>query len=178
MQPGDPRARAIDAVDVLNDFMGDFVIGVRVFQEYAVRLRHKQIQLGQMVAVQKMCLSNIALAFAKFEEFWQHYHDIVPVAHRGACKQIVKEIRDRKITEFRNHCVGHIWNKQKGRPVVQSEAMAALDVMVKGDFHAFLHWINDPPANTYPATVISVIETVRDSIASEFGITPDEAIDR
>jgi hypothetical protein len=175
---GDLRARAVDAADVLNDFLGDFVTGVMVFREYAGELKRGKLLLMQMVPIQKMCLSNVVLAFAKFEEFWQHYSDVVPAAHRDACKQILKEIRDRKITDFRNQCVGHIWNKQKRRPLAHSEVMAALDGMVNQDFPAFLQWINNPGGNTYPLTVVSVIETMRDAICAEHGISPNELIGR
>lgn len=175
---GDLRARAVDAADVLNDFLGDFVTGVMVFREYAAHLQRGKLHLMQMVPIQKMCLSNIVLAFAKFEEFWQHYSDVVPALHRDACKQILKEIRERKITDFRNQCVGHIWNKQKGRPLSHSEVMSALGVMMKKDFPAFLKWINNPGSNHYPNTVVSVVETVRDAICTEHGINPEELIGR
>ena len=177
-RPGELRARAIDAADVLNDFLGDFVTGVMVFREYSAELQRGKLIAMQMVPIQKMCISNIVLAFAKFEEFWQHYSDVVPVRHRDACKQILKEIRERKITDFRNHCVGHIWNKQARRPLAHSEVRAALDFMVKQDFSAFLKWINEPGGNTYPTTIVSVIETVRDAICAEHKITPEEMIDR
>jgi len=176
--PGDLRARAADAADVLNDFLGDFVTGVMVFREYSAHLQQGKLLWMQMVPIQKMCISNIVLAFAKFEEFWQHYSDVVPAEHRDACKQILKEVRERKITDFRNHCVGHIWNKQQRRPLAHSEVIAALEVMVKQNFPAFLKWVNDPHGNDYPKTVVSVIETVRDAICQQHQISPEELVGR
>ncbi len=158
------RAHAIDAVDVLNDFIGDFITGVMVLREYSVYFNADKIPLEMMVGIQKMCLSNLVLAFAKFKEFWKHYHDIVPMEHRDACKAILKSIRERKITEFLNRCVGHIWDNDKQRPLANSEIMDALKFMVRSNFDQFLEWINNPKANTYPLTVVSVIETVRDTI--------------
>jgi hypothetical protein len=176
--PGNLRARAVDAADVLNDFLGDFVVGVMVFREYAAYLQQGKLLVMQMVPIQKMCISNLVLAFAKFDEFWHHYSDVVPEAHREACKQVLREIRERKITDFRNHCVGHIWNKSQRRPLAHSEVMAALEVMVRQDFPSFLKWINDPHGNGYPKTVVSVIETVRDAICKEHQIAPEELIER
>jgi hypothetical protein len=129
------------------------------------------------VPVQRMCVSHIALAFSKFEEFWTHYHDLVPEAHRRPCKDILREIRERKITEFRNRCVGHIWNKDEKRPLKQSEIMAALEKMARSDFNGFLQWVNTP-RNNYPDTVVSVVEAVRDGIFQEWRIDPREAIER
>lgn len=81
------RERALDAVDVLNDFIGDFITGERTFQDFAGRLRRREIPLETFVPIQRMCISHVALAFAKFEEFREHYHDLVPpdwVSRRNA----------------------------------------------------------------------------------------------
>lgn len=172
------RARAIDAADVLNDFIGDFITGVMVFHDYSNQLQQGKLQMVQMVPIQKMCLSNVVLGFAKFEEFWRHYHDIVPEEHRAACKAILKEIRTRKIGDFRNHCVGHIWDNEKKRPLMLSEVMSALEVLAAPNFKAFLDWVNNPRANVYPTTVVSVIEAVRDSISAQHKIHPDEIFKR
>jgi hypothetical protein len=176
--PGNLRARAVDAADVLNDFLGDFVTGVMVFREYHAEFQRGKLIDIQMVPIQKMCISNIVLAFAKFEEFWQHYSDVVPEPRRQACKNILKEIRERRITDFRNHCVGHIWNKQQRRPLTHSEVRTSLEFMVREDFAAFLNWINTPGGNEYPKTVVSIIETVRDAICAEHNVRPEEMIAR
>ena len=62
---------AIDAVDTLNDLIGDLAAGTIVLRDY-----HQQYKTGGafnlelMSAVQKMCLSHLVLAFAKQLEFW------------------------------------------------------------------------------------------------------------
>lgn len=172
------RTRAIDAADVLNDFIGDFVTGVMVFHEYSAHLKAGKLSHEMMVGIQKMCLSNIVLAFAKFEEFWKHYHDVVPIEHHDACKSILKAIRTRRITQFRNRVVGHIWNTSERRPLRHSEVMQALESMAAQNFGAFLDWINNPKANTYPSTVVSIVEAVRDAIAAVHSIRPEEIVNR
>ena len=172
------KARAIDATDVLNNFIGDFITGVMVFREYSAHLKAGKLSLEMMVGIQKMCVSNVILAFAKFEEFWKHYHDVVPAEHRAASKSILKAIRTRKITEFRNHVVGHIWNTTERRPLRQSEIMKALEYVTAQDFGAFLDWINNPKANIYPSTVVSIVEAVRDSIVAAYSISPAEVVNR
>lgn len=125
-----------------------------------------------------MCVSNIVLAFAKFEEFWRHYHALVPEEHRAACKALLKAVDRKKIIDFRNRCVGHVWDNKKRRPLVHSEIKRALETMVAPSFLSFLNWINNPKANTYPSTVISVVESVRDALVSAHAIQPAEVVDR
>lgn len=177
MSPID-RTHAVDAADVLNDFIGDFITGVMVLRDYSAQLQAEKLSTEMMVGVQKMCVSHLVLAFAKFEEFWEHYHAVVPTQHREACKEILKTIRARRITEFRNQCVGHIWNNNAQRPLKHSEAMRAIETLAAPNFGHFLQWINNPEANTYPSTVVSVMETVRDAIINEHRIRPEEIVNR
>ena len=51
-RPGELRARAIDAADVLNDFLGDFVTGVMVFREYSAEL-----QRGKLIDLCIACIT-------------------------------------------------------------------------------------------------------------------------
>ena len=69
------RERAVDAVDVLNDFIGDFITAERAFQDFSGKLKRGEFPVEAFVPLQRMCISHVALAFAKFEEFWEHYHD-------------------------------------------------------------------------------------------------------
>ena len=172
------RSRAVDAVDVLNDLIGDFVTGVMVLHEYSKQHRENKLRLELMVPIQKMCLSHLVLAFAKFEEFWKHYHDLVPTEHRDACKSILKSISNRKISEFRNRCVGHIWDKVNQRPLAHSEVMSALAGITAPDFAAFLNWVNNPVAKLPPASVASIVESVRDSLMLAYSIHPQEIVNR
>lgn len=166
------KARIVEAVDVLNDFIGDFITGVMVFREYSQQFQLGKLTLEMMVPIQKMCLSNVVLAFAKFEEFWKHYHNLIPQAHREACKAILKSMRARKVKDFRNKCVGHIWDNEKQRPLAHSEVMSALSTLAAPDFDSFLDWINKPRGNVYPNTVVSVVEAVRDELMSLHGLLP------
>src|SRR5260370_36490612 len=106
------RDRAVDAVAVLNDFVGDFVAGSMILREYAQRHLDGAFRRDQMIAVSNLCLSHLILTFAKFEEFWSHYNDLVPKEQHGACKSIMKFTQGRKITNFRNRYVGHIWDDE------------------------------------------------------------------
>ena len=176
--PTSDRERAVDAVDVLNDFIGDFITGGNVLREYAKQHHEGKLALVAMIPIQKMCISYLVLAFAKFEEFWKHYHDLVPDEHHNACKTILKTLRARKVTDFRKRCVGHIWDRKHQRPLAHSEVLNALNVIATPNLGEFLGWINNPKANVYPSTVVSVVEAVRDAVMLTHRIQPDEIVDR
>jgi hypothetical protein len=172
------RDTAIDAVDVLNDLIADLVAGTNVFKDYRQRLKSGAFRLEQMSAVQKMCFSHLALAFCKLLEFWEHYHRVVPANHRGDLKRLNSEIRRRGAEDFRNKVAGHTWDKKLQRPLRHSEIMTQLNGLIGEHADHFLHWINNPEDNTYPKTVVSVVETVRDAIAQEHAIDSSEIIER
>lgn len=172
------RVDAIDAVDVLNDLIADLVAGTNVFIEYRERLKSGTFKLEQMIAVQKMCFSHLALAFCKILEFWEHYHRLVPDEHRENLKCLNTEIRRKAAKKFRNKVAGHIWDTKLQRPLRHSEIMAQLEGFIGKHADDFLHWINDPRGNDYPKSIVSVVEAIRDAIADEHGIQPSEVIER
>jgi len=59
------RKRVLDAVDILNDFIGDLITGVMVFREYSRELKAGRITMVQMVPIQKMCISHLVLTLSK-----------------------------------------------------------------------------------------------------------------
>ena len=155
---------AIDAVDVLNDLIGDLIAGTKVFIDYRQRLKTGEFRVEQMSAVQKMCFSHLVLSFCKLSEFWERYHRLVPEIHREALKSLTAEIRERA-KDFRNKVAGHIWDKKRQRPLRHSEIMVQLDGLIGKHADDFLYWINNPESNTYPETIVSVVETIRDAVA-------------
>lgn len=170
--------RATDAVDLLNDFIGDLVTGVMAFREYDQQYRAGHIPWNMMVAIQKMCLSHLILTLAKWLEVHKRYHDIFSSDTAPVCRELNKEIRRREIPEFRNKCIGHIWDKNTGKPLLQSEIMERLGRVTDGSLWNFLAWLNDPNDNSYPNTVVGIVEKIRNDLASEYGLSPSDVIDR
>ena len=74
--------------------------------------------------------------------------------------------------------MGHIWDNAKERPLVHSEIVARLNQITGNDLGRFLRWVNDPDGNVYPATVVSIVEAIRDAIMRQHSISPDEFIER
>jgi hypothetical protein len=114
----------------------------------------------------------------KFIEFWQRYKDVVPPEYRDSCKAVLRTLAQRKVSDFRNKCVGHIWDKDHHQPLIHSEINRRLDVVMSNDLSAFLNSLNNPKNNVYPSTVVSVVETLRDVLMTKHSISPDEFVNR
>ena len=164
------RERAVDAVDVLNDFVGDFVAGVMVLREYSQRLKNKNSDGKALITIHKMCISYLILALCKWLEFYDKYKTIIPDENREDCKKLLKILREKNVMLFRNRIVGHIWDKTLNRPLKNSEIMEKLNIITNNNLGEFLSWINDPNNNEYPSTVVSIVETTRDGLVKKYYI--------
>ncbi|MGC2457949.1 MAG: hypothetical protein WA435_08135 [Gallionellaceae bacterium] len=174
----DFRLQAVDAVDLLNDFVGDCVAGVMVLRSYQAGLKRHQNGGTALVAIHKMCISYIVLTLFKWLEFHEKYKSVIPDQHKKACKNLYKLLEQKGIRPFRHKCIGHIWDDDLKRPLFNSEIMTRLDNIIDNDLDKFLNWINDPTGNVYPNTVVSIVETLRDSLVQEHKIHENEIIKR
>ena len=124
-----------------------------------------------------MCLSHLVLGLAKFQEFNKRFCKVIPSEHRGDAKGLVRKIEEKGIVEFRNKCVGHIWDNAKKRRLLHSEIVDRLNQITGNDLGRFLRWVNARMAN-YPTTVISIVEAIHNAIMRQHSISPDEFIER
>ncbi len=170
------RNSAIEAVIVLNYPIADFVAGTIVFIDYRARYKSKELSDIQLSAVERMCFSHLALSLFKLLEFWERYHQLLPERHHADLKELNKKIRKKGVENFRNKVSGHILDKKSQEPLKPAEITNLLEGLIGEHADTFLNWINNPSANTYPNTVVSIVETIRDSIARQYVITPDEII--
>ncbi len=172
------RTDAVDATDILNDFVGDLVSGVMVLIEYRAILLNDPAQKDALIAIQKMCLSHLILTLNKWLEFYEKYHSLFDGELKNECKELTKRIKNRNIDTFRNKCVGHIWDKNKKRPMYNSEIEKYLNKIMLNDIEKFLLWLNNPTRNEYPDSVVSIIEKCRESIVKKYNIGHDEILQR
>jgi hypothetical protein len=122
--PAVERTTAVYAVDTLNDLIGDFVSGVALLREYDAQVRAGKKSPLLMVTVQKICLFHLVLSLTKFTEFHERFHQVIPSEHRDVVKGLLRSINQKGVRDFRNKCVGHIWDNDQGRPLIHSEIMA------------------------------------------------------
>lgn len=172
------REKALNAVDLLNDFVGDFVTGTMVLARFHAEHNAGSLTTDQLTGINKMCLSHLVLGLTKWVEFYDKFNDLIPMELRGEAKQIKKTIEARDVLGFRHKCVGHIWDKKANRPLVNSEIVDRLNKIINHDVREFMRWLNNPDPNEYSKSVAGISEAIRNAIAVAHGITPSEAINR
>lgn len=168
------RERGVEAFWILNDFVGDLIGGTRAF-EYFDTPKFKAGATDQVLRIyNKMADSFLFLTLAKWIEFYDRYHILIPADVRTICEQLRNDLDKRGVREFRNKVVGHIWSKKHRRPLLPSEIEDLDRKITKGDAKAFLRWINDPSNNRLGATVVGTSEAVRDAIRKKWSISDQE----
>jgi|OpeIllAssembly_1097287.scaffolds.fasta_scaffold05707_4 hypothetical protein len=172
------RERAINAVDVLNDLVGDLITGTNVLRDYRAQHQRNKLPTELVVGIQKMCISHLVMGACKFIEFFEHFHDILDADDRTSAKALVREFNSRGMVEFRNTVVGHIWDKKKGRPLLLSEITQHLERLTNKDLVSFLDWINKLEVHRQPDSVVGTVEKIRSNLVEAHSIQPDEVIGR
>jgi hypothetical protein len=170
-----PRDKAIDAIDILNDLMNEIMTGVDVYKYYLGGYKAKIFSFDNMAGAQRLCFTSIILALNKIREFNKRYLRIVPQGHRGALKDLQETIIQKRIPEFRDHCIGHIWDGETNQPVKHSAVMDRLSLIVGTNPMAFMRWLHVTGRRD---TVTGTLETIRDALMTEYSVTVDEVINR
>ncbi len=163
------KSQAIEANRLLNDFILDLVTGTRsieIFELPAIKGRSTE---AISVGLFRMALFHILITLSKWTEFYDRYKSIIPDELKDVCRALRKKIQHLAIRDFRHRYIGHVWDKKKGRPLLKEE----IDVYFSegfGEMADFIHWVNKPGA-VYPETVVSICESLRDSLRSTYEIT-------
>jgi hypothetical protein len=170
----DKSLKVVEATRILNEFVGDLIVGTQVMVQYAKLSKEGRISPKVEQAVLKMCLSHLIITLTKFTELYMRYKDILPKDCVEECKKIFTELERRNVREMRNKVFAHIWDDDHGRPLKLSEIILAMERVFGPDTHVFLRWINDPKANEFGKTVIGTIEFTRDRLIEDFKLTNEE----
>ena len=170
---GENRQKAIEAVDLLNEFVGDLRVSVSVynhFKDTGIPLKETPYD---WIFMRRIYLSYIVITLSKITEVYVRYKTIIPDKSAETFKELFKEINSRKVREFRNKCIGHIWDKDKNKPLTRKEIEPYLIEILKRDENSFLEWVSNPP-NTSLNTVVGIIEYVRNSIRTTYQLSHHE----
>ena len=168
------RKRAVEAFRVLNDFVGD-LIGATRFFEYFETPKFKGGATDQVLRIyNKMADSFLFVTLAKWIEFYDRYHVLIPPDAKAICENLRNELDRRGVREFRNKVVGHIWSKKHSRPLLPNEIEDLDRKITKGDARKFRRWINDPNNNQLGATIVGTSEFVRDAIKKKWSLSEQE----
>ena len=164
------KAKAIEAVRILNEFIGDLVVGTRSLELFESPAISSRIKPNTGLALWRMCLSHLVITLSKWAELYDRYKAIIPRDARQACEDLRNEINMRGIQKFRNTIVGHIWDKRLRRPLTRSEVDTRLATVLGQSQESFVKWINDPKNNIFPNTVVSICTYTRDRIQTEHSL--------
>lgn len=163
------KKKARNAASILNYLVGDLVGASRsypIFEQLADQTKATKIRL----VMRRMYISYIVLTLAKISEFYDKYRDIIPNDCKGPFKDLKTKIETLRVREFRNVFVGHIHNKS-GHPISDDQLEEYFQNVTSRDVNKFLEWIHTPGTYTFPSTVVSIVETTRDKIFTEYGVT-------
>ncbi len=172
------RNTILDAIYVLNDVFDCLIAGTMVFDRYQKSYERKEFSQPGIVAVQKMCVSHLVLGLSRLAEFWEHYQDIVPDDIKPYLVATISKLQGRDLRGFRNAVVAHIWDNKLNRTRTQLEIFEHLNRISDNNPKAFLSWINDPSGNVYPKNVVRVVESLRDRLRADHGVTAEEVFER
>src|SRR5438309_8815378 len=114
----DERKRAIEAFRVLNDMLGDLLAATRTPEMFAHLPTPDE---KAMRVVNRMCFSYLILTLAKFVEFYDYYKYVIPKECIDACKAFHRALGQRRVPDFRNKGIGHIWDDDTGKPLTSDQ---------------------------------------------------------
>lgn len=169
------RDKAIDAIDILNDLMNEIMTGVDVYKYYVAGYKSGIFSFDGISSAQRLCFMSIVLALDKIREFNKRYLRVIPQGHRAALKDLQETINEKRIPEFRDHCIGHIWDGRTNQPVKHSEVMKRLSLIVSTKPMDFMRWLH---VTGKQDTVAGTLETIRNALMTEYSVTENEVIGR
>ena len=165
------RAEAVDAVTVLDRITGELLSGVNALRWFRAH-RIDQAQIATLLEV--VCVTQLVLAGCKFVEFYDHFHAVLTSDERTRAKSLLKEISERRLVDYRNTFVGHAWDRERRRILVDSEARAMMDRVTKGDPDATLEWVM-PAFAAREDSVYGIVSGLLTSIRERHEVTWEEA---
>jgi hypothetical protein len=122
-----------------------------------------------------MSVSHLVLNLAKLVEFHSRYAQILPVQERAAWRSVRKELEKREVVKFRNSVIGYIWDREKDRPLFDSEVDAYIARIAKNDPVDFVEWIIGQTPHTKAQSIVSLLERTRNQLRDTHRITNAEA---
>lgn len=168
------RIHAIEATRLLNEFIGDLVIGSRAMGWLDTPALQPKVDQEFKVTMHRMCVWHVIATLSKWQEVYDCYHEVFPEDVREASRDLRKELERRGVRDFRNTVVGHILDKRTKKPISVTDIHRKLEKIFNGSYEGFLLWVNNPAGNVFPETVTSVVEQIRNRLMQQYSITSAE----
>ena len=172
------RDKARDVFRLANYLGEDLIFGTRahgLFCDLVEKSIHDKQKAAVMeVGFDRLCLFYVIMTLAKVCELYRTNTAILPPACRDDFKCLVKSIDERGILKFRNNVAGHLYDDTTKRPLTTVEVNSRVDAITQGNLQGFFLWVNNKKDNSYPTTVVSVVERVRDLLRDEHKFSADD----
>ena len=123
-----------------------------------------------------MCISHLVITLSKWAELYDLYVAIFPSDVRDVASKLKRELDRRHVRSFRNTVVGHVRDAKLGRPLTADEIENRLKSVIGDSLESFQGWINNPAKNVFPETVVAICEHIRDRIAEDNGLGPNDLV--
>lgn len=159
-----------DACWILEYLIHDLIVAHQLYDLFGDIGKRATVQPETEKAVRRMYISYLLLGLDKFHEFYSKYSWLVPKAPKHRCREIQKELTRRRIRDLRHTFIGHVLNKNTGRPISNAEIDAAFNAATENDVTAFLRWIHVSGNVTSPNTVVGALEAVHAELRKLHGI--------
>ena len=118
-----------------------------------------------------MFVSNLILALSKFLEFYDRYGWLIPNGFKQPSREIQKKLTRCNIKKVRNVFIGHVTNRETGRPISNTELDTAFNTAIDGDLVAFLKWVHISGVALSPATIVGVLQSIQSELVKIYGVT-------
>lgn len=149
-----------DACLVLEYLIHDLIAGHQLYDFFVSVGKSVPANPESEKAVRRMYVSYLLLALCKLSEFYTHYKWLIPDSQKSRSKVIEGELNRRGIRRLRNTFIGHILDKETGRPVTDVELNRAFNAAIDNDLGQFLKWVHVSGNVTSPDTVVGALEAL------------------
>ena len=160
-----------EAVSILNMLILDTMVGLRSLDIFSAIDDKRALSVNMRAGLTRLSTTHLVLALAKWMEFCERYKNLIPERTAANAKTVYKNLRRRGVRDFRNKVVGHIWDKDVGKPLSQEDTQEWLARVIGPDEAAFNRWIYNPGATDRTSHLVGLTEEIRDALRKE-GVTP------
>ncbi len=144
----DRDRKMLEAYRLANDLFLDLITGTRAYNIFQKLVSQSSPDEIVQVGLRRFCLSYVILSLCKWIEYYDRYKTFIPSDIQEQAKKLRNEIDGKRIREFRNKMVGHIWDKDTQRPITRQDTEAMLQAIVgPGDIDGFMRGVNNPNDN-------------------------------
>jgi hypothetical protein len=156
-----------EAVSILNMFILDAMVGLRSLDIFSAIDDKRPLSVNMRAGLSRLSTTHLILALAKWMEFYERYKSLIPQSTAATAKTVYSNLKTRGVRDFRNKVVGHIWDKDVGKPLSKEDMQERLARVIGPDEEAFNRWIYNPSATDPTSHLVGLTEEIRDALRTK-----------